>query len=700
MIAPEAVPVKVRELLERRARERGLTAADLEAAGFALREVAGVGWVAARPYARPDDLPAERWLVLSRTKAEGNLRWAPGAKAKGAVLVLGDPLQASTVLIAEGESDAVRAWGELPKGPAAVVAVPGSGMIDEPTLAGFIGREAWVAVATDGDGPGDACAEACRRALAAAGHRAGAIRRLRPAVPGRREADLRDWLEHLEATGADTAAALERAIVEAPQAEALAPTAPAPVDDARPQAAVLVDLALTAYALGVDTGGDAFAVSRHGPQVALGFRGRGGSLRAALAAAYHEEFDRPPSAAALQAALLVLEGRAEREERTALALRVARPAAERLVIDLGRPDGRVVIVEPGGWRLADVPPDGVIFRRTALTGALPDPVPGGALDELRGLVHVAEEDWPLMLAWLVAALLPDVPAPILTLTGPEGAGKSTAGRMLVGVVDPGPAPLRATPKDGEAWAITAAGSRVVGLDNVGHIPEWLADALCRAATGEGLVRRALFTDSELSVLAFRRAVLLTSIDPGAMAGDLADRLLPVELQRLERPREERELAEAFARAHPAILGGLLDLAAHVLGALPAVRLEAATRMVDAARIMAAVDELLGTAALARYLSAREEATARVLEGDAIGEAVVALMAGRVEWAGEPMELLAALEERVDAEHRGKRWPGNARALSARLGRLERSLREAAGVLVERRQSSARRIIVLRRLEAP
>lgn len=137
------------------------------------------------------------------------------------------------------------------------------------------------------------------------------------------------------------------------------------------------------------------------------------------------------------------------------------------------------------------------------------------------------------------------------------------------------------------------GSWVVGLDNVSGVPDWLSDALCRAVTGDGLVRRRLYSDAHLSVLAYRRVVLLTSIDPGITRGDLLDRLLPVTCHPFppERRLTDEEIDAAFAAAHPHLLGGLLTLTAAVLDRLPHLRLPALPRMADFARILAAVDGL-------------------------------------------------------------------------------------------------------------
>lgn len=56
---------------------------------------------------------------------------------------------------------------------------------------------------------------------------------------------------------------------------------------------------------------------------------------------------------------------------------------------------------------------------------------------------------------------------------------------------PSPVPLRQSPRDADSWVTAAAGSWVVALDNLSAIPPWLSDSLCRAATGDGNVKRAL-----------------------------------------------------------------------------------------------------------------------------------------------------------------------------------------------------------------
>lgn len=444
------------------------------------------------------------------------------------------------------------------------------------------------------------------------------------------------------------------------------------------QSTQLVRLAEERYRLSRDPGGDLFAVAKSGPPLVRMLRGSGSSLRAALADAYATAHDAAPSSSSLASALLVLEGRAMRAEPEKLALRVTEHA-DGIVLDLGDETGRAVVVQPDGWKVVTPPP--VLFRRTALTLPLPEPMHGGELAELRELVHAADEAWPLMLGWLLIALLPSVPAPVLFFRGAQGAGKSSAARLLSRLVDPASAQLRSAPRDPSDWVVSANGSRVVGIDNLSSIQTWFGDALCRVVTGDGLARRALYTDSETVVFSFKRAVVLTAIAIEGVRGDLADRLLPIELERIhERDRRtEAEIETAFAAAHPRVLGALLDLLAAVLNVLPDTRPERLPRLADAGRVFAALDRVLGTSSFENFCGIAGRLAIEVVEDDLVASGVVELLERRGgAWTGTTDELLAMLTPPKPP----KGWPSTVQALTGRLTRAEEALR-LIGVTVKR-----------------
>lgn len=454
------------------------------------------------------------------------------------------------------------------------------------------------------------------------------------------------------------------------------------------QATRLVALASGHFRLLRGEDGRAYATAHDGPAVAFGLRGRDG-LRTRLARLYYSSFGQTPGGAALTDALTVLQGQADMADPEPVALRVAPVGGQAVALDLGWADGRCVLIDGRGWHIEDRSP--VLFRRSPLTAPLPDPRRGGSLAPLAGLLNVDERRFRLIVAWLVSCLIPELPHPILALVGEQGTAKTTAARLVVSLVDPSPAPTRSPPREMRSWAASASASWIVTLDNVSTIPAWLSDTLCKAVTGDGIVERALHTDDDVTVLAFQRCIALTTIDAGRLAGDLAERLLTVELHRLtngHRPAAEIEAEYEAARA--AVLGAILDIAAQVLAALPGVQLAELPRMADFARILAALDRSQGWTTLADYRLVAGEANQAVLDSDTVARAVCALVE-RHPWQGTHDELLAAItRERPDPS-----WPRTARGLAGRLKRLAPALRDQAGLVIDHETRSRRRLITLR-----
>jgi 5S rRNA maturation endonuclease (ribonuclease M5) len=628
------------------------------------------------PCWRPDPAATtgKRWSLKDKATGKPAVRLVPYRLPR----VLEAAAAGGTVYVVEGEKD-VEA---IERAGAVATCNPGGAGAGKwrPEYAAAL-TGAHVVIVADRDEPGTRHARQVARSLTA---RAASVR-LVAAAEGKDAAD------HLAAgRRLDELADLDDPAAPADHAPAADPgggthqrRAGGGRDDDTPSTATeLVALAAARYELGMGVTGEPFAVARpgQGPYVARMLRGGQASLRAELAATYAARYDRAPSSSALADALLVLEGRAMGADPVELALRVARHG-DGLILDLGDPSGRVVVLDPGDWRLVERSP--VLFRRTKVTGILPEPERGGRLDELRAarLVNLTASTWPLALAWLVAALIPDIGHPIPLFLGEQGTGKSTTARMLTRLVDPSPAELRCGPKDLEQWAVAAAGSWMVMLDNISGVPPWLSDALCRAVTGDGMVRRRLYENDDLTVLKFRRVVGLTSIDTGALRGDLADRIVLFELDRFPQRVEELEQERAFRAAWPRLVGALLDLAAQVLRVLPGLRVTDPPRLADFARVVAAVDQVLGTTALATYRALSDRISADVVEADPVAEAVRTLATAAGTWQGSAGELLAKLTADL-GDHRPPRgWPATPRGMAAALTRVAPALR-AVGVQVE------------------
>ncbi|MFH8685703.1 ATP-binding protein [Streptomyces anulatus] len=467
----------------------------------------------------------------------------------------------------------------------------------------------------------------------------------------------------------------------------------------KPSAATrLVALARERYTFVMSTDARPYAVAIDGPNLALPLRGKTG-VRQRLARLYADTFDGDvASQSALADAMTVLEGIAEDNDPVPVHLRVGSTSDGRIVVDLGTADGRAVVVSPGRWEVVDRAP--VLFRRSGAMAPMPVPVrtPDG-LDRFHAMLNMDESAFRQMAAWMAAAWLPDIPHPILTCKGEQGTGKSMTAQMAINLIDPSPAARRSQPRDEKAWSRQAFTSWALCLDNISTIPRWLSDTLCKAVTGDGVVDRALFTDDDVVVLSYRRVLAMTTIDAGALAGDLAERILMVELQLIDgtRRRSEEELDAAFAEARPAVLGALLDLLAGVLEVLPSVRLDSMPRMADFARVLAAVDQVTGWQTLPDYLAASSNVASDALEGDLFGTALAALVTRAGTWTGTAAQLLEQLQPANGV--RPPDWPKDPTRTSGRVKRLAPLLR-SIGITVDDTQRSRdpdrRRLLILTR----
>lgn len=456
------------------------------------------------------------------------------------------------------------------------------------------------------------------------------------------------------------------------------------------QASQLVVLARERYWLFMSEDGRPYGIKTDGPNIALPLRGKAG-LRSQLARVFTDTTGGTvPSQSALADAMTVLEGIAAMADPQIPQLRVARHR-DRIIIDLATTDGGCVAVSPHGWeRLATSP---VVFRRSGAMKPLPAPISDGdGLAKLSDLLNTTEDGFHLLVAWMVAAFIPDLPHPILSFRGEQGTGKSKGAAMVIGIIDPSGAPKRTAPRDLKSWSVQAFNSWAICIDNVSQIADWLSDALCRAVTGDGVVDRALYSDDDVVVLEFRRVLAMTTIDAGALAGDLAERLLTIELQLIpdSKRREEAELDADYADAHPSILASLFDLLSKVLKALPDVQLTERPRMADFARVLAAVDHVTGWHTTSTYAATASDAVADVLEGEPFAQAVIELLRS----AG-PEGLTLTAHQLLDTvptpEKLPKKWPKDPTRAAGQLKRLAPALR-TVGIEVDdtQRQTTGNR----------
>ena len=366
-----------------------------------------------------------------------------------------------------------------------------------------------------------------------------------------------------------------------------------------------------------------------------------------------------------------------------------------------RPD-KVVRVGPGGWTFEAKPP--VLFRRYVNLKALPDPEAGGSLEVLDQLVNLkGERDHRLFKAYLVTLPLEHVGRPIFNVSGAMGLGKTTIGRVVKRTWDPtAPETVRFDPRD---FLQKAMHAYVVMLDNQNIIPEWAADTLCRLVTGEADSKRRLYTDDEDVLIELRRAAILNGINVPTERGDVLDRSLVVELERIpdaER-RTEEELWEAFEREHPRLLGAAFDVLCKAIARKSSLRLSRRLRLADWGEYAAAVYEVMGWGPETflkdwdEVVRVQNQAT---LDGSPVAQAVIKFMEGREEYTATSSEMhsklkVVAAQLGVDVD-RDRAWPKSARWLWRRIKEVL-PLLVAAGMEASRGRDESAKQIVLRKI---
>ena len=274
--------------------------------------------------------------------------------------------------------------------------------------------------------------------------------------------------------------------------------------------------------------------------------------------------------------------------------------------------------------------------------------------------------------------------------------KATSRRCALGHDKIREARLGSPPREERDLLVAARNSWVIAFDNLSGIKEWLADALCRIATGGGSSARQLYTDSEEVLFEAMRPVVLNGIPDLATRPDLADRAIILKLPTIHETerRTEAALWAEFDDSSGNILGFLLDAVSTALKRRDDVRLDQIPRMGDFCIWAEAAGPAFGwhpgefTEA---YQDNRDTAISMTVTADVVAETILAMVEEAKEWHGTASELLEKLNLRAyDQIKRSDQWPKAPNALSNRLRRAAPGLRAMGLEVIEYDRARPRR----------
>lgn len=362
-----------------------------------------------------------------------------------------------------------------------------------------------------------------------------------------------------------------------------------------------------------------------------------------LARTFYTEHEIFPSPHALRAAIALLEALAANPEtpRRSIDLRVSstgsplRPDA--VVLDLANRAGETVQITASGWTV-DTPP--IPFRRSRNAQPLPNPEPDSPGDSpapfsLPGF----EALHPACLAWLLAALRPSGPYPILILQGPHASGKTLLARMLHSLVDPASSSVCRAPRNQRDLLRLAWNNFVLVFDHATALSTDIADSLCRLSSGAGFSFDDK-PDGSDTLIRFARPVILTT--PRCESAQVRNRAILVQLPPIQAAarRGETELFEEFIAAHPRLLGRLCDAVSAAMSGSPATAGNALPAFVDSAAWAIAAAPSLGVSA---------ERMQAALTSDAFARDLAAFVNETGTWEGSATALHAVLHARAAAD---------------------------------------------------
>src|SRR5699024_1432104 len=285
---------------------------------------------------------------------------------------------------------------------------------------------------------------------------------------------------------------------------------------------------------------------------------------------YMKQFeDKVPSENSLKEAISALEAKAVlRGKKVTIHTRIAE-TDEAIYIDLCNDDWEAVEIKKDGWKVISEPP--IHFKRSDIMQGLPKPMPNGSIDDLKPFINFDNEnEYKLIISWLLSTIKDNNPFPLLTLQGEQGSAKSTTTKALRALIDPSSLPLRALPKDEQTLAISANNTWILAYDNLSGLSATMSDSLCKMSTGGGLSVRELYTTREEAVFNIMRPTILNGIDDIAQRPDLLDRSIVINLPSIseDNRKDEKNFWREFEEKQSSVLGGLCDVVSSGLNELP------------------------------------------------------------------------------------------------------------------------------------
>lgn len=401
---------------------------------------------------------------------------------------------------------------------------------------------------------------------------------------------------------------------------------------------------------------------------------------------YYEKQNSAPGSDGLNEALKVLEMKASfSDQQYKLQKRMAELKGE-IFYDLCDTKWRAIKINKQGCSLETSPP--ILFTRNPNMDEQVEPNLSIQPEELLPLVKKhfrfkKESDAVLFATYLVTCFIPEIAHVILVLFGEKGAAKSTTMRMVKKIIDPAKQDLLSMPNSKQDLAISISNNYMPCFDNLDSLSAEKSDLLCMASTGGAFTKRTLYSDSDETILQFKRCICLNGINIVATRPDLLDRSILLELERIPKTerKPEAQIWRSFDHDVPKFLGAVFNTLSKAMQGYDDVELEAVGRMADFTYWGYAIAEAMGGDGeqfLNAYLTNQDTANEEAISSHPVAVAIIALMKNRSKWSSSVSDLLKELGQVAEKEFINtnvKLWASDPNVLSRRLKEIKSNLEE-------------------------
>ena len=309
---------------------------------------------------------------------------------------------------------------------------------------------------------------------------------------------------------------------------------------------------------------------------------------------YFQSFDEIASKSALNDALGVIQGKAKFQSPSIITHNRCAKSGDNYYVDLAVQNSQAIEISLEEWKI--VKKSNVCFIKSSGIRPLPIPKRNGKLEDIKKFINVPDnDDFLLVIAFLLESLRPETSYPILLIDGEQGCAKSTTQKYIKSIIDPSSMSLRVAPKSIQDIFVAAKNDHIISYNNLSDLTREEQDAFCCISTGGTYSKRKLFSDMDECSTEIKKPVILNGIGAIASAPDFYERCILLNLPRINSKsrKSELQLDKEFREAHPMLLGAIIDLFTKAISIVPQIKLTDSPRMMDFAILGTAMCTALG-----------------------------------------------------------------------------------------------------------